>query len=336
MRTTLPLLLAPLLGCNPPFLEVGPCQEQFTGPAIATCELPGWPGRDYDLVLPEGYDGSTPVPLVVAIHGGGGNKEAAERTTCSSGEPDDPSCLHKHAQDHGYAVVFPDGTSSRLIKKVRTWNAGGGEGDWRCVSGRACEDDVDDVGYIRDLVADLSQRVAVDPDRVFATGLSNGGAMSHRLACEASDLFAAVAPIGGAMQLTTSDVCEPEQPVAVLHSHGTLDPCWRYEGGEPDCPTGQKGLAHVSVERTLDEWAEILGCEGDPVEEQLPDTVQDGTTTTRLRWSGCAASLEHLRVDGGGHLWPDGFEYLGEDTIGPAWRDWGNEQLWAFFEDNGR
>lgn len=322
------------IGCGArDFLPTGPCQGAFSGPAMAECELPGWEGRGYDLVLPHDYDGSTPVPLLLAIHGGGGNKEAAAQTTCSEGRVDDASCLHRHAQDNGYAVVFPNGSGFGLLPELRTWNAGGGGEGWRCASGRACDDDIDDIAYFNDLLDDVEERVAVDTARVYATGLSNGGAMSHRLACELSDRITAIAAVGGAMQFTTTATCAPARPVPVLHVHGTDDPCWRYEGGEPDCPTGDKGDAHVSVAHTLDEWADILGCDGAHTEETLPDTAQDGATTTRITWSGCAAPLQHLRVDGGGHAWPDGHQYLKESIVGPVWRDWGNEVLWGFLQE---
>ncbi|MBW2256514.1 MAG: hypothetical protein JRI25_18225, partial [Deltaproteobacteria bacterium] len=322
--------------CSPSFLETGPCEDVFEGPAIATCPVPGWERREYDLVLPADYDGTTAIPVVLALHGGGGNKEGAARVTCASGEPDDTSCLHQHAQANGYAVVFPDGTSGRLIRRVRTWNAGGGVDEWRCTSGRACEEDVDDIAYFEALLDDLEERVAVDVDRVYATGLSNGAAMSHRLACELSERIAAVAPVGGAMQLTVAAPCAPSRPVAVLQVHGTEDPCWTYQGGPSECPIGQLDLSLVGVERTLTEWAELLGCDPGPVEGDLPDPEEDGTRTTRMRWNGCSAEFEHLKIGGGGHAWPDGYAYLKERTIGVVPRDWGNEVIWAFLGQQRR
>lgn len=324
------MILALSLACARPFLDVGPCQERFTGPGIAECEVPGWEDRAYDLVLPPDYDGESPVPLVLALHGGGGNKKAAERTTCSEGEVEDESCLHTHAQDNGYAVLFPNGTGFGLLPELRTWNAGGGDEEWRCASGKACERGIDDVSYIQDLLDDVESRAAIDTTRVYATGLSNGGAMSHRLACELSDRITAIAAVGGAMQFTTTGVCAPTRSVPVLHVHGTADPCWSYEQGAPDCPVGGGDLPHVGVQRTLDEWAALLGCDGGTVEEEIPDAAQDGTSTVRITWTGCEAPLEHLRVDGGGHAWPDGFAYMKERTIGPVPRDWGNELIWDF------
>jgi polyhydroxybutyrate depolymerase len=334
---TRPIALLPLglaLACGGGRrLELGPCEDTFAGPAQATCDVPAWDDRAYDLVLPDSYDGTSPIPVVVAFHGGGGNRTGAARTTCPTGDVREPECLHELGRVEGFAVVYPDGVPGKgLLKESRTWNAGGGVDGWRCTSGRACEEDRDDIRYIRAMLDDLERRVAVDPERIYATGLSNGGAISHRVACEASDRFAAIAPIGGAMQLTTSDACEPERPVPVLQIHGTDDPCWVYEGGESECPVGQRGLKHVPVARTMDEWAAINGCSDGSTTAPLPDPEDDGTTTVRQTWTGCLATTEHLRIDGGGHLWPNGLQYLGERTVGVTPRDWGNEVIWAFFE----
>ena len=324
------LLLVLLMGCSNR-LTTEPCQDRFSSPGAYTCPFEGFANREYDLVLPRGYDGSQPVPVVVAIHGGGGSRVAQARTSCPGGKVDEPECLHKLADKEGFAVVYPNGTGGNgLGANIRTWNAGGGGGDWRCASGKACENGVDELAYFNGLLDDLEERVNVDTDRIYATGLSNGGAMSHRLACELSDRIAAVAPVGGAMQLTTSDTCEPSRPIPVLQVHGTEDPCWKYAGGVSDCPIGQNGLKHVAVSRTMNEWAEILECEGDPVVTDLADKQDDGTHTRRHVWQGCDADLELLEIVGGGHAWPNGHPYLAERTIGTVPRDWGSEEIWAF------
>lgn len=324
----LPLLLA----CHLPFLDAAPCEDTFTAPGVSSCAVPGWDDRDYTLVLPDAYDGSAAVPVVLALHGGSGNRDGAARLTCADGTPDDPTCLHVQAAARGWAVVYPDGTPDRAGGERRYWNAGGGRDGWRCVGGNACEDGTDDVQYVRDLLDDLRGRVNVDATRVVVTGLSNGGAMSHRLACELSDRITAIAPFGGGLQLTTSGTCAPERPVAVLYTHGTEDPCWPYAGGAPDCPIGRSEGDFVSVERTLAGWSAVLGCAGTPTEDTLPDTVDDGTTTTRVAYAGCAAPLVHLKVVGGGHTWPQGYAYLGERVVGPVPQDWGNEVLWTFLD----
>ena len=317
------LLLIAACGCAPK-LDTEPCADALQAGAY-TCDVPEWDDRAYHVVLPDGYDG-TPVPVILELHGGGGSKDASSRETCPDGDPSHPACLHNNLADAaGFAVVYPDGHPGKPFKNQRSWNAGGGEGKWRATGARAVEDDVDDTRFIEDLLDDLDARMAVDTDRIYAMGLSNGGAMSHRLACTLSERIAAVAPIGGAMQWTTTHACEPTRAVPILYTHSADDPCWVYEGGPSECPIGQRDLEHASVQRTLKEWAALHGCEGDPTEDALP-----GTTTTRLTYQGCAADLVHLRVEGGGHVWPDGWQYLGERTVGSVWRDWGDEVLWEF------
>lgn len=330
------ILMLLLPGCKKPEeLATEACKASAAAGDAITCPVSGFGDRDYDLVVPDSYDGTTPLPLVVVMHGGSGDKDGALRTTCPRGSLDDPACIHAHANARGYALVFPNGTSDNVLKALRTWNAGGGVDNWRCTSGDACSRNIDDVGYIRTLIADVKTRIAVDPKRIFATGISNGGAMSHRLACQASDIFAAIAPVGGGMQLTVAEPCAPTRPVSVLHIHGTADTCWNYDGGIPSCAggiTGQQDKEHVSIQRTLDEWAAINGCGSPPVESTLDDTTDDGTTTTRFTYPDCDADLEHLRVNGGGHTWPHGQQYLGEGLVGPVWTDWGNEVLFDWFD----
>jgi len=217
------------------------------------------------------------------------------------------------------------------MKDRRSWNAGGGQDGWRATGQGAVDAASDDTQFIRDLLQDLGSRMAIDRRRVYALGLSNGGAMSFRLACTLSDQIAAVAPTGGAMQWTTTHRCEPTRNVPILYTHGADDPCWVYKGGESQCPVSQRGQKHVSAQRTLDEWFTLHGCTGEPVQDALPDADGDGRVTRRWTYPGCAAELIHQKVEGGGHTWPDGWQYLGERTVGPVTRDWGDEVFWAFF-----
>ena len=122
----------------------------------------------------------------------------------------------------------------------------------------------------------------------------------------------------------------------MLDIHGTDDPCWVYDGGPPTCPIGTSQGDFVSKQQTLDAWAQALGCSGETTTEELPDTSDDGTTSQRIAYQRCAALLEHIRIEGGGHTWPDGYAYLSESIVGRVPRDWGNEVLWDFFEANGR
>ncbi|MBI5495009.1 MAG: hypothetical protein HY904_08265 [Deltaproteobacteria bacterium] len=301
---------------------------------------PGWDDRDFILRLPPNYDATRPVPVVLGLHGGGGKAAGFNKTTCKNGNEDDPSCLSRTADRHGYAVVFPDGTAAPLVRNQRTWNAGGGKDGLNCASGRACKDGVDDVRYFRDLLDHLQAILFVDTRRVHATGFSNGGAMAHRLGCELAGRIASIAPAGGANQFMAAEGCSPSRPVPVLHIHGVDDPCWEYGGGSRSCLPGDGGRK-TGVEDSLaphDDrhgWASINGCTAPPVDEELEDRdPDDHTRITRRSWTGCreGADVVLLRVDGAGHTWPGGEPYFPRFMIGRVSYDLSaSEEVLEFF-----
>ena len=299
--------------CTSPMLANGAVEKTFA--------LPGWPDRDYDVELPASHRCGRPIALVVVYHGGGANKESMRRLTCPGGDLRSPGCLDHAALAAGMAVVFPNGTNARggkLLNRhgIRTWNAGGGQNGAICVSGNACNDGIDDIAYTRALLADLAKRIDIDGRRIFATGFSDGAAMTQRLACEAAETFAAVAPVSGENQFALAG-CTPAGRVAVLDIHGTLDKCWPYDGGDGGCL--QSGL-YVSVADTLAGWAARNGCDPTPASETLPPRpgVNDGTSVIRLAYANCGAGgeLEHLQVVGNGHYWPDGDRYASGRLLG--------------------
>jgi polyhydroxybutyrate depolymerase len=272
------------------------------------------------------------MPVILAIHGGGGNSRAAARTSCPGGAIESPGCLHAMAGREGVAVVYPNGTGARIAPNLRTWNAGGGAQGWQCVSGRACKDGVDDIAYFRALLADLSRWVAVDPRRVYATGLSNGGAMSYRLACDMADRIAAIAPVGGANQYSTTATCAPARPVPVLQIHGTADPCWPYEGGKAACAQ-RDSMAKMSVDGSMRIWAAINGCGAE--QSAQPMASEPRVQTERIDWTSCRGETTLIRTVGGGHVWPGGWAYLGERIIGPMVSGWSaNRVILDFFRQH--
>jgi len=312
--------------CRPQFLPECGDVEIRPGDAVA-CKMPGYVDRGFDLTVPAGWDGSAPLPLIIAYHGGGGNRQATERITCPGGDTDDPGCLDALAGARGYAVVAPDGTGGRPLRDVRTWNAGGVA---YCASGAACAQGIDDIGYTDQLLDEVRAAIPVDPQRIYATGISNGGAMSHRLACERPDVLAAIAPVSGANQFADDGGACGQ--MAVLHIHGTKDPAWLFDGGEGGIDAGIK----TSVAATMDGWAARNGCTGDPVDTPLPDTTDDGVTSTRRTWQGCAQATELIIEDGAGHAWPNGFQYFSSDRIGIPTHDFGSEVILDFFDAHAR
>src|SRR5262249_46752885 len=160
--------------------------------------------RTYRVHVPPSYDGSVPVPLVLDIHGFGSNAEQQEAISGMRAESD----------AHGFLVVYPQGTND-------AWNAG------TCCGNST----IDDVGFLRALVASISTEANTDGRRVYATGLSNGGAMTQRLACDAADLFAAAAPMSFPIPLRPLSACQPVRSMPVLTVMGLTDVLVVYSGG---------------------------------------------------------------------------------------------------------
>lgn len=306
-----------------------------TGPGQSVCTVPGFDDRDFILHLPKNFNGATPLPVIFALHGGGGRKEGLGPMTCEDGDETKPSCLKNVADERGFVLVLPDGTESSL--NLRTW--GGTEKSSGSVCVHACEENVDDIAYFRTLLDHVAKIVPVDTKRVYFTGFSNGGEMSHRIACELSDRVAAIAPVGGANMIAVTGTCTPSRAVPVLQIHGKSDPCWPFDGGMGTCP-GQPEGAYASVTESIigtmekPGWAIRNGCSVDmPAISMLPDSASDGTTAERQVFAGCQADVHFVTVTNGGHTWPGGDQYLDADTVGLVSRDFSASEMIADFFD---
>lgn len=252
--------------------------------------------RHYRLFVPAGYDPQTPTPLVLNFHGFASNppQQAAF------------SDLEDVATAETFIAVHPSGTGFPL-----RWNSGASF--FEMGSG------VDDVGFVRALVETLSAELCIDPARVYATGMSNGGGMSNRLACEAGDLIAAFGGVAGAYALETG--CAPSRPVPFIAFHGTADPLVPYEGGT------MQGMITPDIETWARDWAERDGC------DLTPETFapEDGVSGTR--YTGCAGDVEVVlyTIDNGGHTWPGGPPLLSA-LLGETHPIDATAITWAFFE----
>ena len=179
--------------------------------------------RIYDLHVPPSYDGATPIPLVLDIHGWLSSKSGQRFL----------SGFDALSDAEGFAVVWPQGLFGKPGDPEAfnppagpSWNAGS-------CCGAAVGSKTDDVGFLRTLVEAVAREVAIDRRRVYATGLSNGGALTQRLACEAADLVAAAAPVSFPIALVPIDSCAPSRPIAVLTFQGLTDVLIPYDGGGP-------------------------------------------------------------------------------------------------------
>lgn len=222
--------------------------------------------RTYHLYRPAGL--ADPAPLVVFLHGGFGSAEQAEKTYGWDAEADAGHFL----------VAYPDGVD-------RAWNTGGG------CCGVPARTGVDDVGFITAMVAAISRTVPVDPRKVFASGMSNGGIMAYTLACHTT-VFAAIGP-GSATQLGD---CPSPKPLSVIHIHGTADHNVPYDGGVGD---GVASIDGPSAPALDVQWRAVDRCG--------PPTVSTaGTATTSVASCPQDMRVELITVAGMGHQWAPG------------------------------
>jgi polyhydroxybutyrate depolymerase len=260
--------------------------------------------RSYLVHIPARYDPRNPTPVVLALHSAAMNGASMARF-CG---------LSEKADRAGFIVVYPNGTGSTPL--FLYWDAGG-------VRGRVS----DDVGYIARLLDDVATVVNVDPKRVFATGMSNGGMMCYRLAAELSDRIAAIAPVSGTMAIET---CQPRRPVSVLHFHGTNDGLVLFGGPDDRIP---KNLRFLSVDDATRAWAKTNGCPSTPLVARLPDSADDGLTVVRKTYGPGKEGSEVVLyvIEGGGHTWPGRdplVPFLGKSTKDIS----ANDLIWEFFE----
>jgi polyhydroxybutyrate depolymerase len=318
-----------------------PSEDCLTNPPTeagqSVCTVPGFDDRDFILHVPKAFDGKTPLPVIFALHGGGGRKEGFGPITCPEGDETNANCLTNVANERGFVLVYPDGTESSL--NLRTWGASEKKAGFQCV--HACEENVDDIAYLKTLMDHVAKLVPVDPKRIFVTGFSNGGEMTYRVACELSDRVAAVAPVGGGNMIALTGTCAPSRPTPLLHIHGKSDPCYPLEGGVGTCPgqpEGQYASVIESVIGTTDKpgWAIRNGCSPDmPEVVALPDDASDGTTAEKQTFTQCQAPVQFVTVTNGGHTWPGGDQYLGADTVGLVSKDFSaSEMILDFFTAN--
>lgn len=254
-----------LAGCTAPAPAPAPAYPQ--GSSLHALRFDGL-DRSYRVYVPRSLpDG--PAALVVMLHGGFGSAEQAEATYGWDAQ----------AERDGFVVAYPDGTG-------RSWNAGG------CCGG-AAKRDVDDVGFIGAVVAELQRGLELDADRIAVTGMSNGAIMAYRLACE-TELFAAVGAVSGTMLVD----CHAPRPVSLMEIHGALD------GSIPPDGSPGGGTQHIDgppLADVMTYWRGVDGCTGTSTASVAGDALVTQTSGT-----GCAdgTAVEYLEIADAGHQWP--------------------------------
>lgn len=250
--------------------------------------------RTYVVFTPTSYNANNPLPLVFVLHG---------FTQTASGIMDF-SNFNAIAEANNFIAVYPNGTGF-----LQSWNSDIG------ASG------VNDYGFLLALLDTMQANYAINTNRVYSCGFSNGGFMSHMLACQ-SNRFAAIASVGGTMTEATFNACNPSKKLPVLVIHGTNDAIVSYNG-----------LAGTSksVNDVVSFWNTKNNCPSTPSTTALLDITNDGTTVDSISYLPCAnqTEVQLLKVNNGGHQWPSA---IGNSGLGVTCTDINASQsIWNFF-----
>ncbi len=261
---------------------------------IVTTEGP----RKYLLYVPEKYDPANPTPLVISIHG------FAEWPAHQM----DLSHWNDLAEEENFIVVYPRGTGFPL-----RWRTNGqGESSL-------------DVQFISEIIDELEKEYNIDPLRIYANGLSNGGGMSFQLACKLSDRIAAIGGVAGAYVLSWED-CLPDRPVPAIIFHGTADPIVPFEGG----PSESFDVPFPIISDWVQHMAEQNGC------DIVPESLQSQGEVSGIQYAHCDqnADVVYYIINGGGHSWPGG-EPLPKWIVGHTSDDINaTRTMWKFFKNH--
>lgn len=265
--------------------ETNPCDFFFPGPDIE-CSIGD---RVYDLHVPDGYAQASQqgagAALVIDMHGLGGSKAGQKRF----------SGWTAVSNQEGFILITPQGLAN-------SWN-----GQICC----AFQNPQDDVAFLTAIVDRALASNQIDPARVYATGLSNGGSMSHRLGCDAAEVFAGIGPVSFQLNDLANGGCNPAMGLDVIHFHGTSDTIVPYDTGV---------LGSLPSPQSNERWAQILSCEAGPV--RTPIGNAPGATSFCDTFSSCAdgARVSLCTVINGMHgLYPNSENV---DIPRAAWNFW--------------
>lgn len=253
-------------------------------------------------------------PLLLVLHGGGGTHHRMLQLTNER--------FNQLAERDGFYVVYPQGTD-------KSWNDGR-----RDEVSRAHRRSIDDVGFLKAVIEKLIDQYPIDPRRVFVTGISNGGLMSYQLACSLPDMIRGIAPVTAQIPAAIAPLCRTESAVSLAVFNGTEDPLVPYHGGQIEVFRRQRG-ALLSTEETITIWRRKNRCSPQAKITAFADRAEDGTRVTKIEYSPCdqGSKVALYRIDGGGHTWPGGRQYLPVRLVGRTTRDInGCDEIWSFFK----
>jgi polyhydroxybutyrate depolymerase len=279
-------------------------------------------GLSRTAILQEPKQAGGRVPVVIALHGG----------TRQASDIFDRTSWPQIARREGVLLVAPQGENNQ-------WN----DGRASTISGK--ESTADDVAFLSALIDVLVRDHNADPRAIFLTGVSNGGLMTMRFACERGSSVGAAAPVIATLPQALATTCRSASPVPALFMAGTADPLMTYDG-KPSAILAKRGdtAPMLSMPATLDLWRQRNRCEDKGTARDLPDlNKNDQSTVTRIDYGPCAsgAPVVHYRINGGGHqlpsLQPQQMSSRFSQFLGPQNSDIdGPEEVWRFFAAQGK
>ncbi|HEX2921227.1 MAG TPA: PHB depolymerase family esterase [Bacteroidales bacterium] len=279
--------------------------------------------RTCKLYIPDLYDESKAVSLVIVLHGRGGNGDSMILITKKG--------FNRLANKDMFIVAYPDAVELN-------WNDGRKDEQSH---DRAHRENIDDVGFISALIDEMMKIYKIDSARIYVTGISNGAIMCYRLACELSHLVAAIAPVDGNIPVMLYPECSPSMPVSVLAINNTDDPLVPFSGGDIHDKFNSLNLGKVlSVDESIAFWIRRNGCSTIPVAIEIKKRHPEDKTRVNVRRyinEHNGAEVVLYTIDGGGHTWPGGLQYLPVSIIGKTCRDFdANEVIWSFFRNHSK
>lgn len=256
--------------------------------------------RTFVLHIPPANDAAEPAPLLIVFHG----------TNMTGAGMQDLTVFEIFTDQHGFLIIYLDGIDGG-------WSIG-------CDCTTPDELGISDVTTIETLLSSVSSGFAIDMDRVYLAGFSQGGVIAQIAGCDLSDRIAGVASVGATTLMRVADGCALQAPLPILFIHGTDDTVVPYDGGP----------SFLSAPETLATWSELNGCQGDPEEATEPDLDPNDLTRVRSEtFTNCdgGAEVSLYTVEGGGHTWPRGRRPLGSDFGAVSQDVSGSEIITEFF-----
>ena len=264
--------------------------------------------REYLVHIPKRYDPARPAPMILALHGGGGSMsyQANDRNYG----------LIAKSEEAGFVAVFPNGYSKRRSGLFATWNAG-------ACCGAARDENIDDVSFLRAVILRMSRHANIDRARVFSIGMSNGGLMSYRLACEAPELLRGIMAVAGT---DNTRACAPSRPVAVLHVHALNDDHVLFNGGMgPGSRNAAAATEFVSVPATIEKWVKLN--RANPAPRRVLNVP--GAWCDRYDATPVGAPVQLCVTERGMHSWPGAEKSRADEP--PSRAIAANDVMWTFF-----